>query len=145
MRRAIIVLVFLSWLGAAAGFKSACSAESNTITITVKNTTLVVEVADDPRERSRGLMYRRILEEYSGMLFVYPDSKSRAFWMKNTIIPLSIAYIDERGIIIGILDMEPLNDRVFYPSPGSAKYALEVNRGWFERHGITVGDKLEFR
>ena len=73
------------------------------------------------------------------MLFVYEDVQERAFWMKNTFIPLSIAYINEKGAIVHIADMKPLSTQSV-PSLLPAKYALEVNKGWFARHNVKKGD-----
>ena len=73
-----------------------------------------------------------------GMLFVYPNSAPRSFWMENTSIPLSIAFLDETGRVLNIENMTP-HDRTGVPSAGSAMYALEMNRGWFERNGVQVG------
>ncbi len=114
-------------------------------TIGVGGVTLTVEVADDPLERSQGLMYRESLPEDRGMLFVYPDEEPRAFWMKNTTIPLSIAFADAEGVIIGIMDMAPDDGRTRYRSSGPAMYALEVNRGWFQRHAVKAGDKIRIK
>jgi uncharacterized membrane protein (UPF0127 family) len=113
-----------------------------TTTITVGPVALTVEVADDPFERSVGLMYRESLPLDRGMLFVYPDEQPRAFWMKNTTIPLSIAFADARGLIIAIMDMAPDDGAVRYRSGGPAMYALEVNRGWFARNGVKIGDRI---
>ncbi len=114
-------------------------------TIGVGGANLTVEVADDPLERSLGLMYRESLPENRGMLFVYPDEQPRAFWMKNTRIPLSIAFADAGGTIIAIMDMIPDDGRTRYRSPGPAKYALEVNQGWFENNGVKVGSELRLK
>ena len=102
---------------------------------------LTVEIADEPHERALGLMYRRSLPENSGMLFIYEDAQVRAFWMKNTFIPLSIAYINEKGAIVHIADMKPLST-ASVSSLLPAQYALEVNKGWFERHNIKKGDVI---
>jgi uncharacterized protein len=99
------------------------------------------EVADDKAEKMRGLMGRTALAEDAGMLFIYEREKPLSFWMKDTLIPLSIAYIDEDGRIIDIQDMEPL-DETLQPSAEPAKYALEVNQGFFEERGVKVGDML---
>ena len=78
------------------------------------------------------------------MLFVYPDEQDLSFWMKNTLIPLSIAYIDAQGRIVDIQDMKPLDDDPpNYVSAEPAKYALEVNQGFFDEHGVKVGDRAE--
>ncbi len=102
------------------------------------------EVADDRAEQRRGLMERTALAEDAGMLFVFGREQPLSFWMKNTLIPLSIAYINEDGRIVDIQDMEPL-DETSHPSAEPAKYALEVNRGFFEERGVKVGDMVEIR
>ena len=100
-----------------------------------------VEIADDDFEMSRGLMYRTALAEDRGMLFVYPDEEERSFWMRNTLIPLSIAFMDSEGRIVDIQDMKPLDDDPpHYVSAEPARYALEVNKGFFEERGVKVGD-----
>ena len=101
-----------------------------------------VEIADTDDERQTGLMGRTALAADAGMLFVFGQEQPLSFWMKNTLIPLSIAYIDDRGTIVDIQDMEPL-DETSHPSAAPARYALEVNQGFFEEHGIRVGDWIE--
>jgi uncharacterized protein len=103
-----------------------------------------VEVADDLAEQAKGLMDRTTLGENRGMLFVYPDERERSFWMKDTLIPLSIAFIDSERRIIDIQDMKPLDDEPpSYVSAEPAQYALEVNQGFFEERGVKVGDSVE--
>jgi uncharacterized protein len=103
-----------------------------------------VEIADSPDEQERGLMDRTALAEGRGMLFVFPDEEVRSFWMKNTLIPLSIAYMDSEGRIVDLQDMKPLDDEEpHYVSAEPAQYALEVNQGFFEEHGVKVGDRAE--
>ncbi len=102
-----------------------------------------VEIADDADERQRGLMYRESLDENQGMLFVYPEQRTLGFWMKNTLIPLDIAYIDREGRIVDIQQMEPQTTET-HNSAAPAMYALEMNQGWFEANGIRVGDLIEF-
>jgi len=103
-----------------------------------------VEIADGPLEQARGLMYRTALGEDRGMLFVFRDEQPRSFWMKNTRIPLSIAYIDSRGRITDILDMKPLDDKPpHYVSSEPVQYALEVNQGFFDERGVKVGDHVK--
>ncbi len=101
-----------------------------------------VELARTPEEREQGLMFRQSLGADAGMLFVFDESAIRSFWMKNTTIPLSIAYIDATGRILEIHDMEPLSlepVRSRYP----ARYALEVNRGRFVEVGIAPGSVVD--
>ena len=111
-----------------------------------------VEIADDDFERARGLMYRTALAENRGMLFVYEEEQQElTFWMKNTLIPLSIAFMDSEGRIVDIQDMKPLGLEQTVPdaklpryvSAEPARYALEVNQGFFEERGVEVGDRTE--
>ena len=103
-----------------------------------------VEIADDNAERAQGLMDRRSLPENTGMLFAYGNEQELSFWMRNTYIPLSIAFADAEGRIVDLQDMEPLDDEPpSYVSAEPAQYALEVNQGFFEERGVEVGDKME--
>jgi uncharacterized membrane protein (UPF0127 family) len=101
-----------------------------------------VEIADTPGERQTGLMGRSALAEEAGMLFVFDQEQILSFWMKDTLIPLSIAYVDSEGRIVDIQDMQPL-DETSHPSAEPAQYALEVNQGFFEGRGVAVGDVVE--
>ncbi len=101
-----------------------------------------VEIADTDAERQQGLMGRTALAEDAGMLFVFGREQQLSFWMKNTLIPLSIAYIDAQGRIVDIQDMQPL-DETSHPSAAPAQFALEVNQGFFAEHGIEVGNVLQ--
>ena len=106
-------------------------------------TTVRVEVADTPSARSFGLMYRREMDEDAGMFFIFDDMQVRSFWMKNTVLPLDIIFIDDRLEIVGIVpDAEPFTTTprtVGLPS----QYVLEVNAGWSARHGVTAGSRIE--
>jgi len=101
-----------------------------------------VEIANTPAEREQGLMGRTELAEDAGMLFVFSREGTGAFWMKDTLIPLSIAYIDAGGRIVDIQDMQPL-DETPHPPAAPYRYALEVNQGFFAQRGIEVGNTLE--
>ena len=107
--------------------------------LVIKGNNINVETADDHASRQLGLMYRNFLPQDSGMLFSFPNSEERSFWMKNTFIPLSIAYIDKDGKILNIEDMEPHN-LMGVRSTGPAMFALETNKGWFKDRGISTGD-----
>jgi uncharacterized protein len=102
-----------------------------------------VEIADTRAEQTRGLMERTELAEDAGMLFVFNRGQQAPFTMKNTLIPLSIAFIDAGGRIVDILDMQPLDETTRYSSAEPYRYALEVNQGFFEARGIEVGNVLE--
>ena len=107
--------------------------------IAKKKINMTVEFADNNESRTYGLMNRDSLDPDSGMLFLFSREQYLNFWMKNTRMPLSIAYINSKGIIMDIQDMEPMNEDITYPSKYPAKYALEVNRGFFARNNIAVG------
>ena len=99
------------------------------------------EVAADFATRARGLMHRDSLGANAGMLFVFDQPEIQCMWMKNTLIPLSVAFLDERGAIINIADMEPHSERT-HCAARPARYALEMNRGWFAARGIKPGMRL---
>ena len=109
--------------------------------LTLGGTQVNAEVADTPKERARGLMGRVSLLPDSGMLFVYPDEAPRSFWMKNTPLPLSIAFMDASGRIVHVADMVPLEEEPV-PSIHPAMYALEMTKGWFGEHGVMVGQTV---
>ena len=100
-----------------------------------------VEVADELHERQRGLMYRKTMDTDHGMLFVYPEAEPRSFWMKNTYIPLSIAYIGSDCKIVHIANMIPLTTKGV-PSVYPAQFVLEMNQGWYEGNSVKIGDTL---
>ena len=103
-----------------------------------------VEVADDDEERQMGLMDRESLPAHAGMIFLFEQDSSGGFWMKNTLIPLSIAFADAGGTILRILDMQPCKaDPCKIYDPGVVyRSALEVNQGAFDDWGVQVGDRL---
>lgn len=106
------------------------------------NSTLEVEIAATNQSRQRGLMHRHVMAEEHGMLFVFEQAERLCFWMRNTYIPLSIAYLDKDATIIEIFDMQALDERSVC-STAPAQFALEVNQGWFERHHIQVGQRVQ--
>jgi uncharacterized membrane protein (UPF0127 family) len=130
------------WLAACAWGQSAPTPTPPATSLTIGTATVSVEIADDPAEREHGLMKRETLGNDQGMLFVYPDERPRNFWMKDTSLPLSIAYLDAQGRIVRIADMTPF-DTSTVPSVRPAMYALEVNQGWFTRHAIQVGASVK--
>ena len=113
----------------------------NPLTLTVQDTTLSVEIADTPDERAQGLMKRTSLEPNAGMLFVYPDEGRRSFWMKDTLIPLTVAFVNQSGAIVDLKQMQPLN-LTPVPSSTAAMYAIEMEQGWFAQHNIGIGAQL---
>ena len=139
----LAVLVCVSLL--CKGFWDVCYGEpkkNKILPINVAGIELEVELATTFEEQSLGLMYRDKLEENGGMLFVYPRENVLSFWMKDTRIPLSIAFIKADGRIIQIESMKP-NSLDTHVSKEKAKYALEMNEGWFRIHNVREGDTVK--
>lgn len=103
---------------------------------------VVAEVASIPSDRAQGLMYRKKLKDNEGMLFVYPQPHVTGMWMKNTLIPLSVAFIDEKGVIINVEEMKPQTLDA-HMAKGPAKYSLEMNTGWFKKRKLGPGTKIK--
>lgn len=117
---------------------TAFAAELPTIPLRINGHKLTAEIADTFATRSTGLMHRFSLKPDHGMLFVFRQPESQAFWMKNTFVALSIAYIDDKGRIVNIEDMAPQTENT-HPSSGPAMYALEMKKGWFNERAIGAG------
>jgi uncharacterized membrane protein (UPF0127 family) len=113
-----------------------------TVELSIKGHRLVAEVAASDATRTTGLMNRFSLQPDHGMLFVFREPRPLAFWMKNTYVPLSIAFIDGNGRIINIEDMAPQTENT-HPSRGPALYALEMKKGWFADRSIAPGAQIE--
>ena len=111
-------------------------------TLTIRDQKLTVEVASTAETRATGLMNRFSLRQDHGMLFVFEAPQPLAFYMRNTYIPLSIAFIDSQGRILNIEDMQPKDESTHW-SKGLALYAIEMRQGWFAAKGIGTGDVVE--
>lgn len=125
-----------------AGEGGARTAQGPLVPIRVGGIEIQVEIADDEAERARGLMFRESLPRDQGMLFIYPEERTLSFWMRNTLIPLDIAYADSEGRIVDIKQMEPQTLET-HESGAPARYALEMNLGWFQSNGVRIGDTIE--
>jgi uncharacterized protein len=112
-----------------------------TIELTAGMHVIHTELAVTANEQMTGMMYRRGMGANEGMLFVYPDSGVRCFWMRNTLVPLTIAFLSGDGTVINFADMKPL-DESSHCSDKPAQYALEVPQGWFAKRGFKPGLKL---
>lgn len=99
------------------------------------------EVAVEASERAKGLMFRRHLGTNQGMVFLFDEPTMQCMWMKNTLIPLSVAFIGEDGRVLNVEDMQPQTE-ASHCAVRPARYALEMNRGWFARHGVAAGSKI---
>jgi uncharacterized protein len=145
--RAFALIGAVSWIA----FVTGCQPKNGdttpfglkTVELKILHASLNAEVADTPQASENGLMFRDSLPEDRGMLFVFEPPKQASFWMRNTRIPLSIAYVDSTGKILEIESMQPLDESVVPSVSDQVAYALEVNQGWFGRHGIAPGTKIE--
>ena len=99
---------------------------------------LQVQVAATPEQQATGLMFRTDMPAHEGMLFVFPQDERHCMWMKNTFVPLSVAFIDDKGRIVSIHDMEPQTENS-HCAATNARYALEMAKGWFRGKGISAG------
>jgi uncharacterized membrane protein (UPF0127 family) len=132
MKSILLAAAFLFAAGAAR------AADLPTTTLTIGTHKLTAEIATTPDQRSLGLMNRFSLRPDHGMLFIFERNEPLAFWMKNTYIPLSIAFIAPDGRIVSIEDMKPQTEETHW-SRGPAMYALEMKKGWFAERGIVPG------
>jgi uncharacterized membrane protein (UPF0127 family) len=121
---------------------AASAADLPTVELSGNGQRIVAEIAATEATRTTGLMNRFSLQPDHGMLFVFREAHLQAFWMKNTYVPLSIAFIGADGRILNIEDMAPLTEST-HPSRGPALYALEMKKGWFAQHGIVAGDPIQ--
>ncbi len=112
--------------------------------LSVRSKLLLVEIAKTQEQRQQGLQNRTILKKNRGMLFVFKEEAFHSFWMKDTYLPLDIAFIDSNHRIVDIQQMIPLDTRLRYKPVKAAKYALEVNAGWMEGNNIQVNEKVFF-
>ena len=120
---------------------SSASAEIPLIHLKVSGYTLSAEVAYKKESRIKGLAYRNFMKKNSGMLFIFPEASIHSMWMVNTYIPLSVAFLDKNGMILNIIDMSP-HTRTRNSAASKAKYALEMNLGWFSSRSIKAGEKI---
>jgi len=100
-----------------------------------------VEIVETDAQRAKGLMFREKLGRDEGMLFIYDEHAYQAMWMKNTLIPLSVAFLDRNGVILNIEEMAPQTEDT-HMSAGPASYSIEANKGWFAQKGVKPGDKV---
>ncbi len=133
MRRLFLLLSFCASLTMAQGLP--------VMELTAGFHRIEAEVAATPQSRAQGLMHRKAMDSQRGMLFVFPDAEPHCFWMKNTLIPLSIAFMDAHGRILNIAEMKPQSEEN-HCAAKPVRYALEMNAGWFAQRGLKVGDVL---
>jgi len=132
------VLAVLVALGAQAAL---ADAPFRIATLKIGAHRLKVEVAQTDAQREKGLMFRKQMGRDDGMLFIFDEPAYHAMWMKNTLLPLSVAFLDAQGTILNILDMEPQTEDT-HISAGPSIYAIETNKGWFAGKKVKAGDKV---
>jgi uncharacterized protein len=136
--RALAVLALAGW-GAASAQSEAQSLPTVTLTAGIRN--IVAQVAKTPEQRQIGLMFRKQMAAHEGMVFVFDEPATQCFWMRNTLIPLSAAFVADDGSIVNVEDMAPMSD-ASHCSKKPVRYVLEMNLGWFTKLGLKSGDKL---
>ena len=134
-----MAMTLFLWISPAMG---AQSSRLETIRLKTGNQVIQAEVAKTEAERQQGLMHRKSLPANHGMLFVFDRPARSCMWMKDTPIPLSVAFINHQGIILNIEEMKPLTTDP-HCSIGWIRYALEMNAQWFERHGLKPGSRID--
>ena len=141
IRRTLICWLAVALLPWSAFAQSAPQPPLRTTQLTAGIHVITAEVASTPLSRTIGLMMRERLAPNHGMVFVFEEKSHHCFWMRNTLIPLSIAFIEDDGTIVHIADMSPKSDASTCP-PKPVRYALEMEQGWFTKRGAAVGKKV---
>lgn len=113
------------------------------IEITAGMHRIEAQVAASPQERQTGLMHRKEMPAHEGMLFVFEQPATQCFWMKNTLLPLTAAFVDDDGTIVNLANMQPQTETP-HCSAKPVRYVLEMNQGWFKRHKVTPGMQLKW-
>ena len=141
MKRVFVVLLSVLLIPCGSLAQQAPQPALVTIKLTTGIHVITAEVAATPNSRMVGLMMRDRLAPNHGMVFVFEDKSQHCFWMRNTLIPLSIAFIEDDGTIVHIADMAPKSDASTCP-PRPIRYALEMDQGWFAKRGVSAGKKI---
>ncbi len=139
---ALFMLVFFCVCCGAEADEDGAGIGLPTTTITIGSKQLTVEIASTHEQRRVGLMHRKSMPEDHGMLFVFDPPEPVNFWMKNTYIPLSTAFVTDDGVVVKMADMEPLSERHHTPDV-PVQYVIEVNKGWFKKAGLRVGARVD--
>jgi uncharacterized membrane protein (UPF0127 family) len=140
--RAALAFAFTAMLcGPAAAQGSGQPQNLPTVTLQAGMRNIVAMVAKTPEQRQIGLMYRKEMAAHEGMVFVFEEPNVQCFWMRNTPLPLSAAFVDDDGTIVNIEDMQPMSD-ASHCSKKPVRYVLEMNKGWFAKANVKAGAKL---
>ncbi|MGH6754951.1 MAG: DUF192 domain-containing protein [Bradyrhizobium sp.] len=138
---AFALLVCLAFAAAPAAAQSKAQPTLPTTRLTANIHVITAELATNWQSRMIGMMFREKIEPNHGMLFVFESKEKQCFWMRNTPLPLSIAFIDEDGAIVGIAEMQPRDDNL-HCSTAPVRFALEMEKGWFAKRGIKPGSRI---
>jgi len=141
--RSSTILLLLSLVILPLPVRAQAQPKQPTLQLKIGKETVRAEVVTTPTTMQRGLMFREELGTNEGMLFVYNGPQQVSFWMRNTSLPLSVAYIDSQGIIVEIHSLEPLNEVPVESKSDQIHFALEMNRDWFDSRGFKPGTKIE--
>lgn len=143
MRRLLQTLVMATALasGSVGGQQQIPQPELPRIALSIGIYAVQAEVANTFASRAVGLMARRTMAPNHGMLFVFPAVETQCMWMRNTVLPLAVAFIDEQGVIANIAEMEPMTE-TSHCATKPVRFALEMNRGWFAAKGIKPGTRI---
>jgi uncharacterized protein len=131
----ILIFIFIAYL------TSTHADRLHLLDLKIRSVEISAEIADTPATREQGLMYRKQMAKNQGMLFIFREPDYYSMWMLNTYIPLSVAFLDKQGVILNIADMAPLTKEL-HGAVAPAKFALEMNLGWFKAHNIKAGDQV---
>jgi uncharacterized membrane protein (UPF0127 family) len=138
---ACVALLVAALIGGPAAAQDRAQPKLPTVPLTAGMHVIQAELATTPGQQMIGMMHRRSMGANEGMLFVYDEPQRQCFWMRNTLIPLTIAFIDDDGRIVNTADMAPL-DETSHCSDKPVRFALEMNQGWFDRRGLKSGSRL---
>ena len=147
--RPISTVLLLAFAGTFAQAQPAAATESQPqldlqrATLQAGRQKISVQLARTPQQRQTGLMHRRSMPQQEGMLFVFDQPGVQCFWMKNTLLPLTAAFVDDDGTIVNLADMQPQTETP-HCSARPVRYVLEMNQGWFKRHGVKAGTQLKW-
>jgi len=137
----LVCCLALAWALPAAADDQGEPQDLPATTLRVGMHSIRAQLALTPLQRQIGLMYRRSMSNQEGMLFVFDVASPQCFWMRNTLIPLSIAFLADDGTVVNLADMQPLSDES-HCSAKPVRFALEMNQGWFARRGVKPGTRI---
>jgi uncharacterized protein len=142
IHRLVFSLLLALTLGGSASAQTEAQPKLSTVDLQAGMYNIRAEVARTALQTQTGMMFRKEMAAHEGMLFVFDSPAPRCFWMRNTPLPLTIAYIADDGAIVDLIDMQPFSDRT-HCSSQPVRFALEMNQGWFAKRGIKPGFKLK--